>query len=230
MPRHERSLRRPSNADPPAAPSFVALLEAEAATPDLRKGEQTRRSVRAATARQLVATAYADLSMEMIAKAARVSRATLYQYFKSKEDAVRDVLTDFQRRTLFIPRSGTADLAPFDRIVRTNRYYIDYFSKNAVLMERVRELRQVLPELIAEKQRVNALWARRVAAHAVRHSKRPVAQAALALRILAMESMIDDVLREIHVIGNPAFAGLQIDTETLALELSRIWFKALYEP
>ena len=221
--------RRACAPSPPEAPAFADLLTAEAAAPGLRKGERTRRAVRAATVRCLVRAPYAELSMDMIAAEAGVSRAALYQYFKSKEDAVRDVLTDFQERTLFIPRAGEPGLDLIDRIARTNRYYVDYFARNAVLMERVRELRDTLPELIAGKQRVNARWAKRVAEHARKHARRPIPPAALTLRILAMECMIDDVLREIHVIGNPVFAPYRDDPDTLVAELSRIWLKAVYE-
>lgn len=214
--------------DIPAAPAFVALLAAEAAAPGLRKGERTRRAVRLATARMLERTPVAGLSMDLISAEAGVSRPALYQYFSAKEDAVRDVLEEFQSRTLEIPREATLGATIRERIRRTNRYYIDYVAKNAVFMERIREARDVLPDLLAARQRVNAAWARRVAQHVQAHGRLKLAEAALQLRILALECMIDDVLREIYVIGNPGFDGARQDPDRLAEELTAIWDMALY--
>ncbi|SEE67335.1 transcriptional regulator, TetR family [Rhizobiales bacterium GAS191] len=214
--------------DIPRAPSFIEVLEREAAEDGLRKGERTRRQIRAATARSLSETRYAALSMEQIALQAGVSRAALYQYVPSKEESVRDVLTDFHRRTITMPAAATSGKDVFDTIARTNRYYIDYFAKNAIFMERVRELRDEIPELIRERQRVNTAWARRVADHVRRHGRRRLAPAALTLRILALECMIDDVLRETYVIHNPAFAKFTGDEDGLARELAAIWFNGLY--
>lgn len=211
--------------DIPAAPSFLDLLAAAAREPDLRKGERTRRTVRFATADGLSRMPYAALSMDVIASAAGVSRAALYQYVRSKEDAVRDVLTTFHALTIAFPR-GVAGSTPYEAAFRTNRYYVDYFAKNAVFMERIRELRHELPELLADRQRINALWAERIASHAARFGPPDRDPAAVKLRILCLECMVDDVLREAFVIGNPAFA---VDEDQLARVLTDIWISALYE-
>lgn len=214
----------------PDAPDFIDLLAAEAAAPGLRKGERTRRRVLWATARQLAATTFAQLNMDQIAQAADVSRAALYQYVGSKDDAVRAVLTDFQSRTIAIPREATRGATPREAIWRTNRYYIDYFLKNAALMERVRELHTLMPELLAERQRVNREWAQRLVRNALRHGPPGVSEERLRLRAHLLECMIDDVLRELFVVGNRDIATAAADRDVLAEEVTRIWFKTLFEP
>jgi AcrR family transcriptional regulator len=211
------------------APRLIDLLQAEASEAGLRKGERTRRRIVWASAVALEQAPFAQLSMDKIADIASVSRAALYQYVGSKEEAVRLVLLALQDLTLTMPSGGAVGRSPLEAIIATNRYYIDYFEKNAIFMERVRELRETLPELMAEKQRVNRRWAERVLAHATRHRSSPLDPTRLKLRVLAMECMIDDVLREIFVIRNPDIIEAAADRELLIQELSTIWFKALYE-
>ncbi|KAF0232102.1 MAG: TetR-family transcriptional [Beijerinckiaceae bacterium] len=214
--------------EPYSAPAFVELMAQAIEAGGPRKGERTRRRVLWATAVELAEASFADLNMDRIARRADVSRAALYQYVGSKEEAVRLVLTDFQSRTLDIPARAMRGGTILETIERTNRYYIDYFARNAVFMERVRELRSVMPELIAEKQRVNRRWAERVIAHVEAHRTEAMPEARLRLRVLALECMIDDVLREIFVINNPDFLGCRENLDLLARELSEIWHGALY--
>ncbi|CEJ11859.1 Bacterial regulatory proteins, tetR family [bacterium YEK0313] len=228
MPTAALPAARADDAPLPEAPRFVDLLDMEARAADLRKGERTRRQVRHATARCLEQTPFALLSMDQIAGAAGVSRAALYQYFRSKEDAVRDVLTDFHDRTIAFPKGATQSVSAFDAIYRTNRYYIDYFARNAVLMERVRELRDAVPELLRERQRINASWARRILANVRRQGPLIASQAAIELRIVCLECMVDDVLREAFVIGNPALAKAREDPDAFAREITAIWYRAIY--
>jgi AcrR family transcriptional regulator len=213
----------------PPAPSFIDLLAGEAAEAGLRKGERTRRRVLWATASELAVTRFAALNMDQIAKTADVSRAALYQYVGSKDDAVRTVLTDFQSRTIAIPLDATRGATPQETILRTNRYYIDYFAKNAAFMERVRELHDEMPELTAEKQRVNREWADRLIRNATRHGIPATDPDRLRLRAYLLECMVDDALRELFVIGNADLKTSARTFDMLAEEITRIWFKALYE-
>lgn len=225
-----RRLDQIEKAVAPVAASLMDVLAELAGEAGLRKGERTRREVRAAIARCLAVTSYADLSMDQIAIEAGISRAAVYQYFQSKEDAVRDVLSDFQKRVLLIPRMAQPGRSIFESILSVNRYYIDYFATNAIYMERIREVRHVLPELIAERQRVNAEWARRVVGHARRHGNSSTPAATLMLRALALECMIDDTLREVFVVGNLSFREVASNRDVLAHELTEIWFRSLYNP
>lgn len=212
----------------PVAPAFVDLLSRAAEADGLRKGERTRRRIAWATAVGLSQTTVAALSMDLIAEIAGISRAALYQYFDSKEDAVRAVLTEFNDRTLAMSVGAAAARHPREAVERTNRYYIDYFAKNAVFMERIREVRELMPDLITAKQKVNRRWAQKVMAHAERHRVTPLDPFTLKLRVMALECMVDDVLREIYVIANPDFVEATRDLDRLSHELSGIWYRTLY--
>ncbi len=79
-----------------------------------------------ATAQCLAREPYAAISIDAIVRAARVSRPAFYQYFKSKADAVRDVLGEFQRSLPEILTARVADLGLFRAVCATNRIYIDF--------------------------------------------------------------------------------------------------------
>lgn len=225
--RADRSSLSSAGAVKPAL-GLIDILEAAAAEPELRKGERTRRRVVWASAVALERTPFAELSMNDIAEIADVSRAALYQYVSSKEEAARLVLLALQDLTLAMPNAGSSGRTPLEAIINTNRYYISYFEKNAIFMERVRELREVMPDLLAEKQRVNRRWAERILAHVVKHRRTPLNLTMLKMRVFAMECMIDDVLRELFVIRNPDLIELAQDREAFIQQLSLIWFNALY--
>lgn len=220
--------RRSAEATVPTAPEFSDLLAEAAEAPGLRKGERTRRRILWATAVGLRRASFAILSMDTIAEIAGISRAALYQYFASKEDAVRAVLTDFNERTLAMSVGAASVRDPREAVERTNRYYIDYFARNAVFMERIRELREIMPDLITAKQEVNRRWAQKVGAHVLRHRATPLDPFTLRVRVMALECMIDDVLREIWVIANPDFVEMASDLDRLSAELSGIWYRTLY--
>ncbi len=210
------------------ARAFSEILRARADEPGLRKGERTRRLVRWATAQCLVREAYASLSIDTIVREACVSRPAFYQYFRSKADVVRDVLGEFQRSLPEILTARVADLGLFQAVCATNRIYIDFVRLNAPLMHRISELRAEIPELIAARQKLNAVHAARIAAAVRRYSGTVPPAERLAIRIHALEFMVDDFLRELFVIRNPNLAGPAKDFDALAYELSIIWFRTLF--
>lgn len=210
------------------APRLTEHLLEAAEEPGLRKGERTRRRVIWAAAIALEKESFAHLAMESIAEIAGVSRGALYQYVGSKEDAAREVLGRLQDLTLTMPRSGVFTRNPQEAISRTNYYYIDYYEKNAIFMERIHELRELLPDLIAARQLVNRKWADRVMAHVCRHRTTPMPDYVLRLRVVALECMIDDLMRELFIIRNPDVRALAENRQRFARELSNIWHSVLY--
>ncbi|WP_417769256.1 TetR/AcrR family transcriptional regulator [Stappia sp.] len=214
---------------PSSAPRLTEILFAAAEEPGLRKGERTRRRVIWASAVALEQASYAQLSMDRIAEIAQVSRGALYQYVTSKEEAARLVLNRLQDLTLTMSGRGNLSDDPLETIIRTNLYYMDYYERNAVLMERVHELREQMPDLIAARQRVNREWAKRVMAHACRHRSEPMSETKLRLRVFALEGMIDDIMRELFIIKNPDLEKIAADRMFFVRELSIIWHKTLYE-
>ena len=93
-------------------------------------------------------------------------------------------------------------------------------------MERVGELRQENQELISLQQDVNRKWAERLAAHISRNG--PLSHKQAIFTAYALESMIDDFLRELFVLRNPHLAALNLTDEALAQNLSSVWVRAAY--
>ncbi len=113
-------------------------------------------------------------------------------------------------------------------VCATNRIYIDFVPLNAPLMHRISELREEMPELISARQKLNAVHAARIAAAVRRYSGSVPPPGRLAIRIHALESMVDDYLRELFIIRNPNLAGVDRNFDALAEELSVIWFRTLF--
>lgn len=217
--------------NPDDSANFLRLLEARIQDPDLTKGERTRATIRWATVAILEGTGYASFSLDMVARKAEVSRPTIYQYYGNKRDCVFDVLSEFLTIVFqFVERNGkgkrakTVDLLAM--VTDVNREYIAFYRENAALVERVRELRQEIPELISLQQDVNRKWAERLAAHISRNGPLPAKLALLTA--YALESMIDDFLRELFVLKNPHLAALNLSDEALAQGLTGVWVRAAY--
>ena len=217
--------------NPDHSANFLRLLEARIQDPGFTKGERTRATIRWATAAILEGAGYASFSLDVVARKANVSRPTIYQYYANKRDCVFDVLSEFLtivfqfvERTGKARRSKTHDLLTL--VTDVNREYIAFYRENAALMERVRELRQDIPELISLQQDVNRKWAERLAAHISRGG--PLSPKQALLTAYALESMIDDFLRELFVLKNPHLAALNLSDEALAESLSGVWVRAAY--
>ena len=119
-------------------------------------------------------------------------------------------------------------LAPYDKICATNRYYIDFFAKNAVFTERVMEMRNHIPpiESAARSSTANMRAASHAASPAMSGSG--LSPSPRSIRALALAGMVDDVLREAFVIGSPALPTAPQFLDRLALELTEIWYRPLY--
>lgn len=213
------------------SPSYLAVLQARIENPTLYKGERTRATIRWAIASLLGKTSYANFSLDDVASMANVSRSAIYQYYTNKRECVLDVLSEFLtivfqfvERDDKVRRTKTKDLLAM--VTDTNREYIAFYRENAILVERVRELRQEIPELISLQQDINSKWAERIASHIGRQGSMSHNQALFTA--YALESMIDDFLREIFVLKNPHLLTLNLSDDALAHNLSRVWVQTAY--
>ena len=214
--------------DPATRPlKFADELAARAATRPMRKGERTQALLRWATVVVLEERRPAEVSIELITERAGVSRAAFYQYFDSGLAVIRDVLLEFQRSLISrmdaVPRGPDA----YASIIATHRMYVPYYAVNAALIEAIRELHGSMPELYAEKDAVNEVWAQRIAASAAR-ARRTRVTPRLLLEVYALQSMVDDLLRQIYVLGNRNIILLAPDQESLIITISDLWHRALY--
>lgn len=207
--------------------TFVDRMALSADESGLKKGERTRRQLKLAAARCLETSTVAELGMDQVAAEAGVSRPTIYLYFRSVDDLVREVLGDFRKLTLERLAQARSTGSVEENIYLTNVAYVEHYAHNAALMERVRELMSKEPDMLLERQRVNALWTRRILSRVLSAGAADIDEHALELRIHCLGSMVDDVLREAFVVRNPAFILARTDSEAFARELTAIWERAL---
>jgi AcrR family transcriptional regulator len=203
--------------------TFVGRMTHLAGEEGLKKGERTRRQLKLAAAQCLETTQVAQLNMDQVAAEAGVSRPTIYQYFKSVDELVTDVLGDFRKMTLATLSDARGGDTVEESIFLTHYAYVLHYAHNAALMERVRELMTLEPAMLLERQRINAAWTRRILARVLADRDDDAPEAALELRIHCLGSMVDDVLREAFVVQNPAFALARDDAKAFAQELTAIW-------
>lgn len=206
---------------------FADELAQRAAVRPMRKGERTQALLRWATSVVIEERRSADIPIELIAERAGVSRAAFYQYFESSLAVVGDVLLEFQRS--LISRMDAVERGPdaYGSILATHRMYVPYYAVNAALIEAIRQLHGAMPALYAEKDAVNEVWARRIANSAAR-AKQIKVTPALLLEVYALQSMVDDLLRQVYVLGNDNITKLAPDQETLITVVSDLWYRALY--
>jgi AcrR family transcriptional regulator len=217
----------PETAPPPRPLKFADELAERAAVRPMRKGERTQSLLRWATAVMIEERRSADIPIELIAERAGVSRAAFYQYFDSGPAVVGDVLLEFQRS--LISRMDAVERGPdaYGSIVATHRLYVPYYAVNAALIEAIRQLHGAMPALYAEKDAVNEVWAQRIAGSAAR-ARRVKVTPGLLLEVYALQSMVDDLLRQVYVLGNDNIVRLAPDQETLITVVSDLWYRALY--
>jgi AcrR family transcriptional regulator len=213
--------------------SFLDHLQSTSADEGMVKSDRTRAIIRWATVAVLEEGGYASCSLDAVARKAGVSRPTIYQYYANKHDCVLDVMAEFLSVVIeFVERDTKAKRGQTDDLLAlvtdTNRDYIAFYRANATLVERVRELRQDIPELIGLQQDMNRKWAERLAKHIGRNSSLNAKQALFTAYTL--ESMVDDFLREMFVLKNPHLAALGLSDDELAKSLSEVWLRAAYGP
>jgi AcrR family transcriptional regulator len=93
------------------------MAEGQARRPGRPRSERARKAVLAATLALAAEEGPAGLHMEAIAKRAKVSKETLYRWWRSKTEVVLDALAERGERTIPLPDTGTLheDLRAFLR-------------------------------------------------------------------------------------------------------------------
>ncbi|MDO9712799.1 TetR/AcrR family transcriptional regulator [Paracraurococcus lichenis] len=110
------------------------LLEpAEAASPK-------RRAILAAATRLFMAEGYGAVSMDAVAKAAAVSKATLYAHFGAKDRLFAAIITEAceTMRGLACGEAGAEDLPPRAALRRLGRHWLGFLlDRHAVAVRRI---------------------------------------------------------------------------------------------
>lgn len=97
--------------------NILPVTEGQGRRPGRPRSERARQAVLAATLALAAEEGPAGLHMEAIAKRAKVSKETLYRWWRSKTEVVLDALAEHGQQTIPLPDTGTlhGDLRVFLR-------------------------------------------------------------------------------------------------------------------
>ena len=210
---------------------YAGHLEARlAGAAPARKTERTKLQLELATARLLARLSYHRLTVDEIAAAAGVAHGTFYRYYSSKHEVVVAVLRDCFA-SIRAMRPSVARLPdPREAILAANLHYVEFYRQNVGLMRCYQQLKHEDPIVAEIGQSADRGLVERVLRSIERHDPAAarIGRRRLRLRIYAVTSMVDDLLRKVYGAPQPALASYRRDSTTIATELSDIWYRALY--
>jgi len=236
----EKSLKKPSTkidvypltndtGSSPLSFKMSDVYKARMEEKPLTKGQKTLIRLKIGVILALEKTPYQVMRVADITTEAKISYGLFYHYYKDKEHATIDVITDFLNHleTLY------ADIHPseddYDTIYQANLFYLNVNYKNfgliracLTLSEEVETFRQNYIKLIDR-------WHRRMAQSIRRNQKSPDTLLPDAdLVAYGVGGMIDQYCRHIYAQQNPFLTRLIENTHHLAETVSILWYRAVY--
>ncbi|WP_164847473.1 TetR/AcrR family transcriptional regulator [Sphingobium algorifonticola] len=214
--------------------SFSRHLTAAAQADGKRKGERTRDRLKAAAVVLLETVGYRELRVTDINEHAGVSNALFYVYFKNKQEITQEVLGEFLN---VLGKPQQADRPPHANAAESIYYGNLDYSRSVVanpgLMRCLIQFGDEIPEFGRMWNDWNDNWVERACRALIRHEKPALgSEAELRLAVSGLGLMVDGLLRKIFVensAGLSTAAGtLERDPETLALFLTKLWYRSIY--
>jgi TetR/AcrR family transcriptional regulator, transcriptional repressor for nem operon len=212
--------------------SFAGKLWISTKEAGLRKGERTRRTLKAACAELLEKQGYGELRVNDIIERAGVSNALFYVYFEHKQELTFEILSEFLA-TLRPNLSLSRDKGIAEATFASNLLYVRQFRENAGLMRCLLQFGDEVEQFAILWQDFNARWMDRVIRATTADPDIVVANQAERLVICAsLGMMVDGLLRLAFIDRSRRLQseGLEVigDDAALALLLTRLWHRALY--
>lgn len=210
---------------------FALVLEREAATPGLRKGERTRLRLLAAAARLLARPGQepGELQVAAITAEAGVALGTLYRYFPERPALLEALVAAFARfleERLAASRQGPPGSQ--ERVGAATLAYVRLFRANPGLMRCLLGLGRESAAWTGAFRRLNRAWNGRVAAALA--AEQGAAPAALLPTAYALGGMVDEFLTTLYLRRDPALAHLAGDEAAVAALLTELWWRAAVRP
>jgi AcrR family transcriptional regulator len=204
-------------------------LEAERAT-GRRKGERTRRRIRAAAAELLEEQGYHGLRMGDVAQAAGLSQGAIYRYYDNKQKLTVELLTDFAEISLGQMMESAAEGNVYQRRRQATRAYVASFAANTGLMRCIRQLADEIEDFRQIWLEANARWysfaAEKLLASPGKRSSKDSQKARDVAH--ALGAMVDELLYEVFVRRAPTLRHYRSDHDGLSDLLSALWYRAAY--
>jgi len=116
-----------------AAPSFNDLLAARHSDRKIPKRERTRTALLLATDHLLQSLPLENISIEQIINKCGLARGTFYQYYKSTDDIIINLLVTFYEDVWSYRPVDFSAATAFERVYVQRLYYAKSFEKNAHL-------------------------------------------------------------------------------------------------
>lgn len=195
------------------------------------KRTRTRLGLLAATAAEMEIAGYYGLTIDGIVDRAGLARGTFYLYFANRAEAAFAVIRAFNALMRRARPRGGKSLPAFESIYRMNRFYVDCYWRNAVLLAGKEALMRDKPEMARERDFLNHRWARAILRDLVQRaggggSLGNDPSALLAVRIVI--AMADEILREAYIYRTPLLGPLTEDREQFAKILSFVWYRSVF--
>ncbi len=195
---------------------------------DLRKGERTRQKLLLATTRLLDEVGYHGLTTANICKAAELSSATFYLYFKNRKEIVLALLSGFSQYLYDQLKLANQENKANDRIKSVNRAWVHTTSKNSGLLRCLYQMTDEDSEFDDLVNSLNHNWYLSVAKSLNKNND--TSNPEHLITAYAMGNMTDELTRNLFTRNNPylneAFQQLGWEEEQLADFITNIWKKA----
>ncbi|HEY8383765.1 MAG TPA: TetR/AcrR family transcriptional regulator [Microvirga sp.] len=207
---------------------FLDVLRAEAKSSEgLRKTERTRARLRLAALEVLEREGWHALSVERITDALGLARGTFYRYYSDRDAIVLDVVSAFEEALVTHAPKARRAADVYARIITFNTYYVEVFRLNADLFRAILQLRHSAPAFRSRGQQLNHQWAQRII-RSLQGQSHGASEPGLRVLIYAMQSMVDDLLKQVFIDRNAHLQDFADTPEDLARYLSVIWHRAVF--
>ena len=194
----------------------------------LTKGERTRRRLMDAALALLGEVGFHDLKTTEIARHAGVAAGVFYTYFADKNEIVLALMDEMIARNTDIVLGAPHEDDHFKAVLSANRAYIALFVKGRGLNRAIGQIVDTLPDARIAWQKANAEIAQRIARRMERRLGPGPHDVDLFFGALALQAMLDSVLLQTYAYRDPALADFAGDPDALAMQLSVLWYRAVY--
>lgn len=222
--------RRPPAAKAAARRKPVENAPDVAATePASPRAQRRRVLIKDAVSAVLERVGYRAMKVADVAAEAGIATGLVYHYFPDLRSATCEVLSDFidelSRRVDALPKPADR----FDAVYQPTLLWAQAYEQHPGLMRCLFQVADEVPEFAALWFRTNDNWTRRIARRIAREFPDAGMSEHMSLSIAyALGSMIDGLLNEVYVHGNPELRKLLKSPAHAAELLSTIWYRALY--